>query len=820
MRRTLLFIYTISVVALSAKAQIDAGEDVTICGPQDVNLSADYTPNSVGTSDYTVESIPIDTDPYDGTTIGGLTDDSFTGVVDIGFNFCFYGEVYDQLIISTNNYVSFDLADANGYSPWNTDIIPTGAGPANSVLGPWMDLNPANGGSLKYQTLGVAPFRSFVVSFEDFGYFSCNGLQYNGQIKLFETTNIVEVHVEDMPLCATWNGGESVLGIINQDETAFVVAPGWNNTTLTGDNEAFQFIPSGVTGTNVQWFDQLGNLVGIGTDITVNPTSTTTYTCIASECPDDVSDDVTIIFSPAITTSVIVEDNLCPGQIAGNIDVTSAGGSPPLEFSWTATNGFTSSFEDLSGLDAGAYTLSITDAFDCETVIGPFSISAPPQQIVAFEDINPVTCFGFADGSINVTITGGTPNFSYSWNGPNGYTSTSEDINGLEPGIYDLSVLDLNNCPYSNTYEVTQSTLLGMSHTTSDYNGYQIRCFGNEDGWVSTSVSGGTAPYTYEWIGPNGFTANFSDIYNAEAGNYTLTVTDANGCPDQLNVSLIQPDSLQIDISNYAHESCTYNNDGFIEIATWGGVETPIGSDNFGPFTQRWDADNFFSTNEDIYDLQAGTYYLTTTDPNDCVNSLQFEIEEPPMVIADYYTLDDTITINFPYASFYDRSEGEVVSWEWNLSNGISSSNQDLTEINFATNLEEIGSKLYSLQLIVTDAFGCSDTTYGHIKLKDEHVLYVPNAFTPDSDGHNDVFYVRYNAIKEGTFIMEVYDRFGTVIHRTTDPNSTWDGTNDFTGNEIMPGVYTYRIAYQDFENWKYDHTNCENCTVTITLIR
>ena len=95
----------------------------------------------------------------------------------------------------------------------------------------------------------------------------------------------------------------------------------------------------------------------------------------------------------------------------------------------------------------------------------------------------------------------------------------------------------------------------------------------------------------------------------------------------------------------------------------------------------------------------------------------------------------------------------------------VSSSNQDLTDINLATNLEEIGSKLYSLQLIVTDAFGCSaDTTYGHIKLKDEHVLYVPNAFTPDSDGHNDVFFVRSNAIKEGTFIMEVYDRFGTVI--------------------------------------------------------
>ena len=113
-----------------------------------------------------------------------------------------------------------------------------------------------------------------------------------------------------------------------------------------------------------------------------------------------------------------------------------------------------------------------------------------------------------------------------------------------------------------------------------------------------------------------------------------------------------------------------------------------------------------------------------------------------------------------------------------------------------------------------------TDTTYGAIKLKDEHTLFVPNAFTPDLDGHNDVFLIRHKAIKEGTFKMDIYDRLGSVIHSTNDPNSVWDGTNDFTGNEIMQGVYTYRITYQDFENWIYDHTNCENCQGTITLIR
>ena len=112
--RYLTFLLTIIFFCANhANAQIDAGADVIICNIENVDLSADYTPNSIGTSDYTIENIPIDMDPFNsGTNLNGLGDDIYSGIIDIGFDFCFYGNIFNQLLISTNNYVTFDLTNA------------------------------------------------------------------------------------------------------------------------------------------------------------------------------------------------------------------------------------------------------------------------------------------------------------------------------------------------------------------------------------------------------------------------------------------------------------------------------------------------------------------------------------------------------------------------------------------------------------------------------------------------------------------------------------------------------------------------------------
>ena len=693
------------------------------------------------------------------------------------------------------------------------------------VMGPWMDLNPNNGGGLYYNVYGVAPFRRFVASFEDFGYFSCTGLQFNGQIKIFETTNIIEVHIQDQPLCATWNNGESVLGIVNEDESQSLIELGWNNTQLTGNNQAFRFVPDGTNNSNVIWQDDLGNIVGNGTDITVSPLITTTYTVTASECPDTYTDNVTVFVSTPVTIDATVDDNICPGEIFGAIDITTSNGTAPFIYNWTSVNSnFSSNSEDLNNLISDIYNLTVTDDLGCDHAAGPFTISPPPQDIEIFESIDPVSCFGFSDGTISTTVSGGTPPYAYIWSGDNTISGNgTSTITDLASGNYQITVTDNNGCQSSINYYMPENSSISLNNSVSDYNGFNVRCYGGEDAWIACIANGGLQPYTYTWVdeSTNNILSNQSDIYNIPSGRYIFTVVDAEGCPNSLTFDINQPDSLSIDVANYSHKSCTYNNDGFIEVSSWGGPDNPIYSDQFLPISYVWKGENsFYSTEQNIYNLSEGFYTIVVEDLNQCTNELTFEITQPPFVKADYRVLDDTVTTNYPLVNLFDNSEGNIVEWQWELSNGFTSNSQDVLNLDLSTNLDTSGINYFDLKLVVIDEFMCKDSIYGTLAIKEEHTLFVPNGFTPDFDGNNDTFKIFHHAMKTETFSMSIFDRFGSLIYQSNDPNMAWDGTNIRTGNPLITGTYSYILSYQDFENRIYDHTNCENCTGTITLIR
>ena len=797
--RYLIIIFTLILFFTDdIHAQIDAGTDVIICDIENVDLSANYTPNSIGTNDYTIESIPLNMDPSNsGTNLNGLGDDIYSGVIDIGFDFCFYGNIFDQLLISTNNYLTFDITNANAYSPWNTYAIPSAAPPGqiiNAIMGPWMDLNPNNGGGLYYNVYGVAPFRRFVASFEDFGYFSCTGLQFNGQIKIFETTNIIEVHIQDQPLCATWNNGESVLGIVNEDESQSLIELGWNNTQLTGNNQAFRFVPDGTNNSNVIWQDDLGNIVGNGTDITVSPLVTTTYTVTASECPDTYTDNVTVFVSTPVTIDATVDDNICPGEIFGAIDITTSNGSAPFIYNWTSVNSnFSSNSEDLNNLISDIYNLTVTDDLGCEHAAGPFTISPPPQDIEIFESIDPVSCFGFSDGTISTTVSGGTPPYAYIWSGDNTISGNgTSTITDLASGNYQITVTDNNGCQSSINYYMPENSSISLNSSVSDYNGFNVRCYGGEDAWIACIANGGLQPYTYTWVdeSTNNILSNQSDIYNIPSGRYIFTVVDAEGCPNSLTFDINQPDSLSIDVANYSHKSCTYNNDGFIEVSSWGGPDNPIYSDQFLPISYVWKGENsFYSTEQNIYNLSEGFYTIVVEDLNQCTNELTFEITQPPFVKADYRVLDDTVTTNYPYVNLFDNSEGNVVEWQWELSNGFTSNSQDVLNLDLSTNLDTSGINYFDLKLVVIDEFMCKDSIYGTLAIKEEHTLFVPNGFTPDLDGNNDTFKIFHHAMKTETFSISIFDRYGSLVFQSNDPDMAWDGTNIRTGSPLITGT-------------------------------
>jgi hypothetical protein len=227
------------------------------CTPFDIVISqnsASATCNLAYTAATTAFS---STDPLTTGTLLTFPDDHFaTAYTPIGFNFCFDGIQYSQLLVSSNGYLIFDPfgcttnlpgsnAAPSSYSAWSiSGAIPnTTNAPRNAILGPWQDIDPGVAGNIRYQTYGVTPNQRFVVSFENVAMFQCNSVLFSGQIKLFEGTNNIEVHLTSKQLCTTWNGGQAILGLHNYNGTIAVVPTGGYNapTQWTASSKAWLF---------------------------------------------------------------------------------------------------------------------------------------------------------------------------------------------------------------------------------------------------------------------------------------------------------------------------------------------------------------------------------------------------------------------------------------------------------------------------------------------------------------------------------------------------------------------------------------------------
>ena len=206
---------------------------------------------------YTVATIPHAPGPYTGGAINIPIDDTFSPIyVPIGFPFCFDGIQYSQCLVSSNAYVIFDPiacttnlpgginAAPNAYSAWSISAaIPnTTNAPRNSIMFPWMDVNPALGGNVTFNTTGVTPNRKFYVTFDAVPLFSCTTNQLTSQLILYETTNRIEVHMARKDACAGWNAGTAILGLHNYNGTQAVVPAGYNYPTAwTATNQAWRF---------------------------------------------------------------------------------------------------------------------------------------------------------------------------------------------------------------------------------------------------------------------------------------------------------------------------------------------------------------------------------------------------------------------------------------------------------------------------------------------------------------------------------------------------------------------------------------------------
>lgn len=198
-----------------------------------------------GQSSYTATSIPYNPDPFAaGVQVAPAVDDIYGPVTPLPFPFCFYGTYYDSIVVSTNGIVTFDLSHANAFCNFGINsAFPTSSDAWLSISSPLHDLNPAVFGTITMGTYGIAPFRRVVISYDSVPMFGCNTAVFSQQIILYESTNLIEVHMENKPICTLNNNGISNLGM-QKDSTDYINVPGRSFPTgWSAVNESWRFSP-------------------------------------------------------------------------------------------------------------------------------------------------------------------------------------------------------------------------------------------------------------------------------------------------------------------------------------------------------------------------------------------------------------------------------------------------------------------------------------------------------------------------------------------------------------------------------------------------
>lgn len=209
-------------------------------------LAAWLMTGSLSAQCYTATAISYNPVAHVSPLTTTIMDDQNSMKIPIGFSFCFYGQSYSKLVISSNGYLLFDTTQANAYSQWpiNSPIPAVSGAPKGAIMFPWQDLF-STGSIIRYETMGTAPNRKFVVSFDSIPYYSCTTSYFTGQVVLEETTNAIETHILSKPLCPQWNSGRAIHGLHNQTGTMATVVPGRNSPTQwTVSNDGYLFSPS------------------------------------------------------------------------------------------------------------------------------------------------------------------------------------------------------------------------------------------------------------------------------------------------------------------------------------------------------------------------------------------------------------------------------------------------------------------------------------------------------------------------------------------------------------------------------------------------
>ena len=644
---------------------------------------------------------------------------------------------------------------------------------------------------LTTSALGNLPVGSYSLSVND-----ASGCSTSSSINISQPTAIA---IQTIPTNVTCNGA----------------GDGSVNVQLSGGVGSYTYVWS-----NQSTAQQLSHL---------NAGSYTVTAKDANAC--SVTGTATITQPSPVTVSTAYTNYACAGS-AGSINITVGGGTAPYTYNWQ--DGAIT--QNRTGLAAGNYQVTITDQNHC-TQTGSVTIAQVPQLSASLTQTN-VSCNGGDNGKINITVTGGSQPYSYNWSN----TANTGDIQNLAAANYNVIVTDASGCSISTGTSISQPAAIQVSSNITS-----VKCFGNSNGSVTVVANGGTAPLTFTWSN-NSTSQNLSSL---QAGNYRLTVTDANSCTTVLQNVVTQPAQLSLTAA-VTPVGCSGLNDGSAVITTSGG--TP-------PFFYNW-SNNAKAVELDS--LAAGTYAVTVNDNNGCTANQTITINSSaPLVITPAVQNTSCIGVNngsislnvtggtLPYN--YDWNNGQTadaatglaagnyavtvtdskgcsatsggdisISYELNVhaaasvtsttgtpvqliatTNTDHSNTYSWTPVNYVTcancaNTAATPQQTTLFTVNVVDINGCKAEDTVTINVNTSTDIFIPNAFTPNNDGVNDQFKM-FGELSNIYFLdISVFDRWGEKVFESNDPNFEWDGT--YRGEPAPIGVYIY-VATAVFNN-------------------
>lgn len=679
--------------------------------------------------------------------------------------------------------------------------------------------NQCNGAITVNAGGGVSPF----------SYLWSNGATTSSLINL--CAGVYSVVITDATGCTnsftigvSASGGPTSSGLASINTTCFGAQDGTASATPTGGIAPYSYLwlPGGQTTSSISGLD-----------------AGTYYVQIADSAGCVLTDSIQVGSSSQIIASQTITNTDC-GFSLGSITLNPSGGTGPYTFLW-APGGQTT--PTISGLAAGIYTVTITDAAGCSEVVA-IPVSNANSSIVMTTASTNVLCNGSCNGQGVVTVTSGNSPYTYLWSSG----SVTDTANGLCPGTYIVQVTDVNGCVSSASVNITEPSQIGASlpFVTAEL------CTGACDGSIMAIASGGTLPYSYTW-------SNSQSTQTATglcSGTYSVIISDANGCTTTTSGTIISPNVLVLSAPVVVDAMCNNSPDGSIDITVTGGAT---------PYTFAWTGPApFTASTEDLTGIISGSYTVLITDANGCstmdtvvVGALTTVIANAgpdtsacvagqiildgsfsqnaatytwtvlpsgnnvgnsvttvvtPVTGTNTYVLTvsnngctstDTVLVNSLPQPFVDAGPdqsilagmtttiggtpagGPGVTFAWGPSTGLG----DPTTGNPVAGPP--GTTSYTLT--VTDSAGCtaSDTMI----LEVVPSIWFPDGFTPNGDGTNDTWVID-NIFLFPQCEIEIYDRWGILLFRSVGYNTPWDG--QYNGKDLPVGTYYYIIKLND----------------------